>query len=85
MPSRKTPEEKAAGKQRLREATQRLERAKDAAARRAMGPPLERTDADLDALSTITEADLDNAVSFWKEAAPAPYKNLLDAEPDHGD
>lgn len=50
--------------------------------RKPLGKPIEWTDADLDALSNITEADIIEAGQWWKQNAPKKYKNLLNANPD---
>lgn len=39
------------------------------------------TDAELDAESVITLADLDVAVASWRQHAPPEARGLLDAEP----
>lgn len=47
-----------------------------------LGQPLNWTDAELDALSTVTEADIMNAGAWWQNNAPKKYKKLLEAKPD---
>jgi hypothetical protein len=50
-------------------------------------PMLQRqkpTDAELDALSQITPADIDAAVAAFNQYAPPNAKGLLDAKPDNG-
>jgi hypothetical protein len=37
------------------------------------------SDAELDALSDITPADIERAKAAWEKDAPAPFKHLLDA------
>lgn len=46
--------------------------------------PIEWTDADLDALSTITPQDTEEARAWWKRNADPQYRELLDAEPVSG-
>ena len=45
-----------------------------------LGKPLELTDDELDQLAEVTEEDIKAAQKFWRQEAPAEYKNLLDAE-----
>lgn len=52
---------------------------------RVRGRPLVHSDADLERLSVITEADKDAAVESWKRLAPWPYKGLVDAATDGED
>jgi hypothetical protein len=40
------------------------------------------TDADLERLSEITPTDQQQAAALWRERAPGPFKDLLDAETD---
>lgn len=40
------------------------------------------SDAQLDDLSRITQADIERAQEAWKRDAPEQAKNLLDAVPD---
>ena len=47
---------------------------------RDLGPPLDWSDADLDALSTPTSADETAAEALWKRDAPAWAKDLIDAQ-----
>lgn len=45
--------------------------------------PPEGTDAEeaeIDAASRVTEADLDDAIATWRAHAPRAYRDLLDAE-----
>jgi phosphotransacetylase len=65
----------------LKAAQQALNAAKDAARRRAMGPPLQGlSDAALDTLATVSEADVPAAGALWKMANPGPLGDLLDAK-----
>lgn len=41
-----------------------------------------KTDAELEALAEITPSDIEDAKAAWEEDAPAPFKKLLDAQPD---
>lgn len=45
-----------------------------------LGKPLELTEEELDALAEITPEDIEAAKRLWRKAAPAEFKNLLDAE-----
>lgn len=49
---------------------------------RPRGPALDWTDADLDALSTISQADVEQAKLLWRQQAPRPLRTLLDAQLD---
>jgi tRNA A37 threonylcarbamoyladenosine synthetase subunit TsaC/SUA5/YrdC len=69
-----------AGKK-LADAQRALNAARDTAKRRAMGRPLALTDANLDALSTVGEADVPAAEALWRQANPGPLGDLLDATP----
>ncbi|MEO7521510.1 MAG: hypothetical protein ABIW79_06800 [Gemmatimonas sp.] len=40
------------------------------------------TPAELDALATITQRDIDDAVSVWERDASASFRGLLDARLD---
>lgn len=46
-----------------------------------LGAPLQATDAELDALLTPTEADIDAAIAHWLTNAPQRAKGLLLAQP----
>ena len=46
-----------------------------------IGPPLQASDAELDALSTVTDADIDAAIAHWLANAPDRAKGLLLAQP----
>jgi hypothetical protein len=48
-----------------------------------LGQAIQWTDADLDALSNITEADIKEAGGWWQDNAPKKYKKLLEAKPDN--
>jgi hypothetical protein len=43
-----------------------------------LGAPLPLSDADLDALATITPEDVRKAREFWKRHAPEEFKDLLE-------
>ena len=43
------------------------------------GPALERSDADLDELAQVTNADIQDARNFWHEHAAEKFKGLIDA------
>lgn len=45
-----------------------------------LGPALQRTDAELDALAEVTADDISYARSLWQRHAPPGYEALLDAE-----
>ena len=45
-----------------------------------LGKPLDLTDEELDILAQITPEDIEAAKKLWRKAAPAEFKNLLDAE-----
>jgi hypothetical protein len=64
----------------LKAAQQALNAAKDAARRRAMGPDLNFSDAALDTLATVGEADVPAADALWRLANPGPLADLLDAK-----
>jgi hypothetical protein len=40
------------------------------------------TEAELDAAAEITPADIAGAQTAWRIDAPAPFRDLLDAQPD---
>lgn len=65
----------------LKAAQTALNAAKDAARRRAMGPPLKLGDAALDTLAAVSEADVPAADALWRIANPGPLADLLDATP----
>lgn len=46
------------------------------------GQPLDWTAEQLDALSAVGPADVEQAKSFWRQHAPQPLQELLDAETD---
>ena len=49
--------------------------------RQQLGPPLDLSDDDLDALSQITLADVKKATALWHALAPAWATDLIDAAP----
>lgn len=61
-------------------AQQALTAAQDRKRRRALGKPLALSDAALDALSTVSDADVAAAENLWRAANPGPLGDLLDAE-----
>lgn len=65
-------------------AERRLKAAVAALAREKVGPALDWTDDELDALAAISAADVQLALAFWRAEAPALLKTLLDAEPWEG-
>lgn len=44
-----------------------------------LGPPIPRSDADLDRLSEITQDDILEAALWFRAVMPAKWKTLLDA------
>jgi hypothetical protein len=48
------------------------------------GSALPLTPLDRQSLSTVTDADLSDAIRFWRGVAPDPLKRLLDAKTDTG-
>lgn len=60
----------------------RLKAAQDRARRKAMGPPLKTTDADLDALAQVGPADVGEIEAFIREAAGQAGVDLLNAKDD---
>lgn len=50
--------------------------------KRPVGPARDWTLAQLDNLSTITQADIERAQEAWKQDSDATYRDLLDALPD---
>lgn len=64
---------------RLTAAQRKLNAAKDAARRRAMGPPLDLRDTALDALADVGAEDEPAAAALWRQANPGPLGDLLDA------
>lgn len=62
------------------DAERRLKAAQAKARRKKAGPPLNLTDADLDAEAQVKQSDVDRALAFWRQNAPAGFKDLLDAE-----
>ena len=48
--------------------------------KRAVGTPLERTDADLERIAGVSEADLDAARATWRDAVAAKWRGLFDAK-----
>lgn len=52
--------------------------------RKPLGAPLAWTDADLDAFSTVTPADLKTAQALWQNEAPSQLKQLLQAQVEEG-
>jgi hypothetical protein len=65
-----------------RAAEARLKAAQDRKRRRQMGKPLALSDSALEQAAEVREADAANAVAYWRQNAPAGFKNLLDAEPE---
>lgn len=65
---------------RVTEAQQRLNAAKDRRRRAAMGAPLDLTDDHIAALATVSDADVPSAEALWKMANPGPLGDLLDAQ-----
>lgn len=61
------------------QAQQALNAAKEAARRRALGPPLRLRDTALDALAVVGTEDEPSAVALWRMANPGPLADLLDA------
>lgn len=57
-----------------------LTAAQDRKRRRAMGRPLALSDAALDALSAVGDADVAAAAALWRMANPGPLAMLLEAE-----
>lgn len=51
------------------------------ATRQQLGPPLNLTDAELEALAVITPADAKKAAALWRAWAPPWAQALIDAEP----
>lgn len=47
-----------------------------------LGPPLALTEAELDALSQISRADVKKATALWHALAPGWATDLMDAAPD---
>lgn len=45
-----------------------------------LGDPIDWSDADLDNLSTVTQADIKAAEALWQRDAPRKYKSLLQAK-----
>lgn len=64
----------------VQKAQQRLKRAEDAKRRSAMGKPLKLSDAALEEAAQVREADVESAVSFWRQNASPKFRDLLDAE-----
>lgn len=64
----------------VQKAQERLKRAEDAKRRRALGTPLKLTEAALDEAAHVREADVESAVSFWRQNASPEFRELLDAE-----
>jgi len=50
--------------------------------KKARGRPIEWSDADLDRLAQVSEADVEAARVFWRANAPGRYDDLLDARPE---
>ena len=48
--------------------------------KRAVGTPPERTDADLERIADVTEADLDAVRATWRDAVPEKWLGLFDAK-----
>lgn len=44
-----------------------------------LGEPLDFTDEELDQMAEINPSDLKVAVKLWENAAPEPFKKLLEA------
>ena len=59
--------------------------ASDDEPRTAIGTADERTDADLDRLAEVSDADLEDAAAFWRERVPEKWAGLVDAEPHAAD
>jgi hypothetical protein len=53
---------------------------KQRARKKPLGSPVDWTESDLDALSTISPADLKAAAALWRNEAPKPLQGLLDAK-----
>ena len=51
---------------------------------KAFGPAIPWSDADLETLSEVTDADILAAAIFWAAYAPQPYKSLLEAQVQDG-
>jgi hypothetical protein len=68
----------------LTAAQRRLNRARDRARRKALGPSLAWDDAVLDQLSAVGPADIESAAALWRREAAA-LGGLVDAELDDGD
>ena len=49
------------------------------------GKPLVWSDADLDRLAQVSEADVEAARVFWRANAPKRYRELLEAQPEEGE
>lgn len=45
-----------------------------------LGTPLRLTDEVLDALSTVSPADIEKAKELWRNTAPPEFASLLDAQ-----
>lgn len=45
-----------------------------------LGEPLDFTDEELEKMSEINPHDLKVAVKLWENAAPGPFKKLLEAK-----
>jgi hypothetical protein len=57
------------------------QRTPKAAPSKNLGPALKWSDAAIDALTEISEADIEEAAAYWRANAPASFKALLDAQP----
>lgn len=50
-----------------------------------LGEPIDWTDADIEQMSQVSQADVKHALALWRNDAPAGFKDLLDAEVSEGD
>ena len=48
--------------------------------KRVVGTPLERTDADLERIADVSEADIEAARATWRDAVAAKWRGLFDAK-----
>jgi hypothetical protein len=87
MPDEPVPVTSSTGTLRLGQAPEREERAEAPQAkapekRVPLGAPLQWTDADLDALSVVSEQDVLDAQSFAAQHGSPEFQALLNAEPE---
>lgn len=59
-----------------------LDAARDRVRRALMGRALGMTDGDLDALSSVSEADMPTAVALWQKHVPVWARGLIEATRD---